>query len=224
MAKFNQFFLISFAEEIFSYDRTGRVKRTLVMINDKLITVFLLITFTAKSLQLTVLCEYQNSSMVSNGLLVWKIVEDPYAFIVMTLDIKSKLNVTNVTGNHADGYTNSDVKALKIIGGEVISSDRNTNNDEIRNSCHIIPSELGSIFPNVEALLVWNASLKHVSSSDLQQFSNLKEIWLHDNDLDYLESNLFEYNLEVEIVVVKGNKIKYVGRTFFLICCLIYLK
>jgi len=147
---------------------------------------------TTNSLLLSVDCEYKVSPD-------WKVVKDPYGCFLSKLDIKSKLTVTGATGKHLTGKTNSDVKALNINGGV----------------CTIIPAALGSIFSNIEVLSVWNASLQIISSRDLQQFSNLREIWLHVNEIDYLESSLFEYNPKVEVVVFKNNKIQYIGSTFF---------
>lgn len=46
--------------------------------------------------------------------------------------------------------------------------------------------------------------------SDLQQFSNLKEIFL-----EYLESNLYQFNQKVEYIIFNGNKIKSIGENFF---------
>lgn len=49
----------------------------------------------------------------------------------------------------------------------------------------------------------------------MQQFSNLREIWLHGNDISYLEEILFEFNPRVEVIVFRDNKIQFVGDTFF---------
>jgi len=143
-------------------------------------------------LDLIVKCQYQISTD-------WEAVADPYGCNLVSLNITTKVFVKNATGTHFPGKKNNDVKALTIY-------DRN---------CYIIPSSLGIIFPNIEALTVRNASLKLISSNDLQQFSNLREISLLGNDLDALESNLFRYNPLIEVVVVKSNKIRYIGGRFF---------
>lgn len=179
-----------------------------------LIAVLIFISI-SKSLQLTVHCEYKNSSSVSNGPLNWEIVKDTYACVIETLDVKSKLYVTNITGTHINGYTNGNVRALKIIGGGTVTSDGNTNSDEIISRCEIIPSGFGSMFSSIEALSVSEANLKSVSNADLKQFANLREIWILSNNLEYLESTLFQYNENVAFISFSGNKIKYIGEHFF---------
>lgn len=163
----------------------------LTMFSTKTLTVFLLTIFVSKSIQISVDCDYKILKR-------WKIIEDSYSCLISTLDVKSKLTVTNALGTHLQGKTNSDVKALKIV-------DR----------CEAIPSGFGSIFPNIEALSIWKANLKYVTSTDLQQFSNLREIWLYVNELEYLESKLFQYNPKVESINFSANRIKYIGGTFF---------
>jgi len=161
------------------------------MFNTKILTIIFLTIFISKSLQVIVDCEYQILKR-------WKVLDNSYGCLITTLDIKSKLTVTNATGTHLQDKTNSDVKALKIT-----------------NRCEIIPSGIGSIFPNLEALSVWKANLKSVSSTDLQQFPNLREIWLFVNQLGYLESKLFQYNPKVEVINFSANNIKFIGGNFF---------
>lgn len=178
-----------------------------------LIIVFVLIVQSTG--QLTIHCDYKNSSTVSNGKKVWETVVNPYACIIDTLEVISKLHVTNVTGTHIDDYTNNDVRALKIIGDEIIPSDGNSIRDEVISSCEIIPSGFGLLFPYIEALSITQARLKTVSSRDFKQFSNLREIWLDWNELEFLESKLFQFNPNVELISFISNKIKYIGRDFF---------
>ncbi|KAG4073943.1 hypothetical protein HA402_014148 [Bradysia odoriphaga] len=149
------------------------------------------------SLQIDIQCEYQ----ISHG---WKLIEnpdnDPYGcFLRNTLNVNGKTSVTSATGQHVNGYDDSSVAAINIYEG----------------TCEVIPSGFGSVFPNVEYFTIWSAKLKSVSSADLQQFSKLREIWLYANDLEYLDSNLFEYNQNVEFINFKSNKIKYIGGNFF---------
>jgi hypothetical protein len=156
------------------------------------ISVFLLVIFVSNSLQINVECEYK----ISHG---WKTVDDPYGCFITTLNVQSKTTVTSATGNHLYGNSDGNVKALNIYGG----------------ICEVIPSGLGTIFPSVELFTVWNATLKIVTNKEIQQFPNLRELWLYVNELEYLESNLFEYNSKVEYIHFNSNKIKYIGGNFF---------
>lgn len=162
-----------------------------------LFIALLVTTLIPNSLQIVVECEYQTS----HG---WKLIDnpdnDPYGcYIRKTLNVKRKTSVTSATGQHYDNYDESDVVALSIYEG----------------TCEFIPSGFGSVFPNVEFFQIWSAKLRHVSSADIQQFNKLREIWLYTNELEYLESNLFEYNPNVEYIKFKSNKIKYIGGNFF---------
>ncbi len=185
------------------------------MFTTKILTVFLVIISITKSLQLTINCDYNTSPSVSTGRLKWKLVKDPYSCVLTTLNIKSKLLVRSITGKHLDGKKNDDVRALKIIGGGIISSLGNESSDQVLSVCETIPSGIGSVFRNIEALTVWRSNLKTVSSRDLQQFGNLREVWLFTNELEYLESKLFQYNPNVEVVSFNANNIQSIGENFF---------
>lgn len=185
------------------------------MFNTQILTAFLIIISISQSLQLTINCDYSKSSAITNGRLKFKLVNDPYACVLTKLNIKSKLVVKNFTGKHVDGKTNDDVKALKIIGGGIISSHGNASSDKVMSVCEVIPDGIGTVYPNIEALTVWRSNLKSVSSIDLQQFGNLREIWLFTNELEYLESKLFQYNPNVEVVSFNANQIKFIGQNFF---------
>ncbi|KAJ6636799.1 Leucine-rich repeat-containing protein 15 [Pseudolycoriella hygida] len=185
------------------------------MFRTKILTVFLIFISISKSLQLAINCDYNKSPSVSTGRIKWKLVNEPYACVLTTLHVRSKLVVRNVTGTHAPGQSNRDVKAVKIIGGGIISSKGNSSSDKVLSVCEIIPAGIGSTFPNVEALTVWRSNLRSVSSRDLEQFKNLREIWLFTNELEYLESTLFQYNPNVEVISFNANNIKSIGGNFF---------
>ncbi|XP_037036581.1 leucine-rich repeat-containing protein egg-6-like [Bradysia coprophila] len=185
------------------------------MSNTKILALFLIIASISKSLQLTINCDYNKSPSVTNGRLKYKLVKEPYSCVLSTLNIKSKLLVQSVTGKHLDKNKNDDVKALKIIGGGIISSTGKESSDNVLSVCEVIPAGIGSVFRNIEALTVWRSNLKTVSSRDLQQFANLREIWLFTNELEYLESKLFQYNPNVEVISFNANSIKFIGENFF---------
>lgn len=155
-------------------------------------------TFIPNSLQIVVECDYARSSY-------WYLLKGhpenyPYGcYLRNTLHVNVKTTVTGATGAHSDGADENEVRALYIYDG----------------TCEVIPSGFGTIFPNIEFFTVWNAHLKTVSSADIQQFPKLREIWLYLLDLEYLDSNLFQYNTNVEYINFKQNKIKHIGANFF---------
>lgn len=168
------------------------------MLDTKIEKVVLLLTILIpNSLQLVAFCTYK----ISPG---WKVVglpadQDPYGCFMTSLYLQRKLDISAISGRHSNGYSNVNVKALSIDGGV----------------CQIIPSGLGTLYPNIEAFSVRNATLKTVSSEDLQQFPNAREIWLYSNKLEVLPSNLFEHNPKVEYISFNSNLIKSIGENFF---------
>lgn len=152
---------------------------------------FLIAAFVPIALLINIECEYKTL----DG---WRFLEPSYGCVIMTLNVKRKVHVTNTSGTHADGYSHGAVKIIKIY----------------EKSCEMIPSGFGSFFPSVEAFSVRRSKLKTVTSADIQQFSHLRELWLDGNNLEYLESNLFEFNKEVEYINCASNNIKYIGGSF----------
>lgn len=185
------------------------------MFSTKILTAFLILISISKSLQLTINCDYNKSPSITTSRLKWKLGNELYGCVLTKLNIKSKLVVKDVQGTHLDGKSNKDVKALKIIGGGIISSTGNESSDNVLSVCEVIPAGIGSVFPNIEAIAVWRSNLKSVSSRDLEQFHNLREIWLFTNELEYLEGKLFQYNPNVEVVSFNANQIKSIGANFF---------
>lgn len=123
-----------------------------------------------------------------------------YGGIIKNMKVTEKTIVTGVSGAHLYNNEDSGVIGLNIYEPSV---------------CHIIPDGLGDIYKNLEAFAVWKSALKTVTSADLKQFPKLREIWLYENELQYLESNLFEFNPSLEYMNFKNNKIKFIGANFF---------
>lgn len=129
----------------------------------------------------------------------WTNVGEAYTCYIRNIEVTKKETVTEVKGTHEGSFKNGDLKALNIYG----------------KTCHMIPSGFEAFFENVEAFSVNQSHLKTVTSADLKQFPKLREVWLYTNDLEFLPSNLFEFNPKVEYIVFKNNQISYVGADFF---------
>lgn len=129
----------------------------------------------------------------------WTVVGEAYTCYIRNVEVTKKETVTEIKGAHEGSFKNENVKALNIYG----------------KTCHTIPSGFDEFFGDVEAFSVNDSHLKTVTNIDLKQFPKLREIWLYTNDLEFLPSNLFEFNSKVEYIVFKQNKISYVGAEFF---------
>lgn len=153
--------------------------------------VLLLTAFVPNSLSINIDCDYETLGD-------WKYLDPSYSCTITTLNVKRKSSVTSTSGTHSDGYSDGAVKVIKIF----------------EKACEVIPPGVGSFFPSVEGFSVQKSQLKTITSADIQQFSNLRELWLDDNNLEYLESNLFEFNPRVEYINCASNNIKYIGGSF----------
>lgn len=130
----------------------------------------------------------------------WSVLEKPYACI--DYNIRGAENVketiTGVTGSIRDGLSYSDVKVI-----------------DLRGFCSFIPSGFDKYFNNIEGFSAYNTSMLTVTSDDLKQFPKLKELWIYFNLLEFLPSNLFEHNPDIEFIHFNANKIKYVAPDLF---------
>jgi hypothetical protein len=76
---------------------------------------------------------------------------------------------------------------------------------------NFIPEGLGKFFPNIEGLSITASKLKKVEKKDLQQFPNLKMLYLSSNDLKFLPDDLFEGNLELQSFSLFANPVTHIG-------------
>lgn len=70
-------------------------------------------------------------------------------------------------------------------------------------------------FKNIAGLTINNSKLKKISQNDLKEFPKLKEIFIISNEVENLDSNLFEFNKSLKLVWIEGNKIKKIGAEIF---------
>lgn len=80
---------------------------------------------------------------------------------------------------------------------------------------NFFPQGLAEIFPNLKAIRLTGVQLKEIHQSDLKPFEQLKTLSLWDNDLEYLEKDLFLYNLNLVGISLEYNKISYIDPNVF---------
>lgn len=78
-------------------------------------------------------------------------------------------------------------------------------------SCRYLPSGVEKFLTQLEVLVIAGTGLKSITSSDLKPFELLKELYLNDNELAMLDSDLFEFNPEITIVNFNTNQLKQIG-------------
>ena len=62
-----------------------------------------------------------------------------------------------------------------------------------------IPKGLSTIFHNLTVISIVDCGLNEIHREDLRNFTELLEIHLHGNKIEFLEANLFEFNLKLEV-------------------------
>jgi Leucine-rich repeat (LRR) protein len=74
-----------------------------------------------------------------------------------------------------------------------------------------IPSGITNYFRNLTVLVIAQTSLKIITKMDLKPFKNLKGLYLDKNELDVLESDLFEHNLKIQELNFSENLLKHIA-------------
>lgn len=80
---------------------------------------------------------------------------------------------------------------------------------------YFMPKGIAKIFPRLEVILITNSKLKEIERSDLENFEKLQELYLYGNDLEKLDSDLFESNPSIKIINFGYNRLKFVGKNIF---------
>lgn len=75
------------------------------------------------------------------------------------------------------------------------------------------PKGLDKFFPNLEAIQLLHSPLKTIEQADIRPFgSKLKKFILGGNQIESLDSDLFEYNSELRWIGFQENNLKSVGK------------
>jgi hypothetical protein len=112
------------------------------------------------------------------------------------------VTITSATGNH----TNSSMTHASVKSFYTNSQSQTIN---------YFPSGLSDFFPNLEAIFIYNGRLIEVHQSDLRTFTTLRLLSLWQNNITFLEKDLFKYNTELEWIEIHDNKITSIYPTVF---------
>lgn len=107
--------------------------------------------------------------------------------------------IISVSGEHATNKTNDDVEAFKADAAWI----------------EYFPRGLSKYFKNLLSILINLSRLKELKQSDLKPFRKLKHLDLFENRIEYLERDLFKWNLHLEVVWFSSNRIKVIHETAF---------
>lgn len=108
-----------------------------------------------------------------------------------------------ITGNHAEGKSNSDVKSVSCSGP--------TN-------CKftVFPTPIYSEFLNMQALTLSNVGLMEISENSLGNCENLSNLQVDDNKIEVLEAGSFKNCRNLKTLSILSNSISDVHKDAFM--------
>jgi hypothetical protein len=145
----------------------------------------------------------------------------------VVIDCKFKMHTWNVVGDVYSCFLNSDpqitspnVKITKATGKHINSSMTHASVKYFftESPSHIInyfPRGLSDVFPNLESIGLNYGRLIEVHQSDLRPFTTLRLLSLWQNNITFLEKDIFKYNTKLELIDVGINKITSIYPTIF---------
>lgn len=107
--------------------------------------------------------------------------------------------VTDVSTNHLANMNNSDVKGIQILSQSV----------------DFIPFGFVNFFPNLESVNMQFSTVKTVSKESFDSLRELKELIMNNNQVQVVESNLFDGNPLMIAISFTTNPVRHVGHGVF---------
>jgi Leucine-rich repeat (LRR) protein len=136
-------------------------------------------------------CEYNTTD--------WNHLGNVYYCYAKVGQLNTGHAVTGVSGNHASGKTNDDVKAIYIVNQPL----------------DFIPRDVNKYFKNIQGLLMRETKVKFISKFDLQQFPELRSFYINGNPIEAVDGDLFSFTKKLSYVDLGSNKITSVGANLF---------
>jgi Leucine rich repeat len=140
---------------------------------------------------ITLECKYDTGS--------WAHLGNVYICYAKVGQLNTGHAVTGVSGSHASGKTNDDVKAIRIE----------------HQALDFIPRDVNKYFKNIQGLFMLYTKVKFISKFDLQQFPELRFFYINNNLIEFLDDDLFAYTTNLRLVALDSNKITSVGANLF---------
>lgn len=132
-------------------------------------------------------CDFSNYTTANPGL----------ACAVNNLRVRAvNQTITSVNNQTASFYGNKHVKFL-LIEAQLVN---------------FMPKGIANFFPKLEELEISNSKLKSIKQEDLKSFKSLKKVFFFTNNLETLDSDLFQFNPELRVVAFDNNELKFVGK------------
>lgn len=127
---------------------------------------------------------------------VWPVIGNSYSCHSNNTNVTQPNDLAAVVnGRHMPNLSNFNVRAFDIT----------------RQTCLYFPGRLKNFFVNLELLNIVSSKLQTITSEDLKPFTKLRVLQLSGNSLTNLDTNLFEYNVELVRLAFNDQKLKLVG-------------
>lgn len=82
----------------------------------------------------------------------------------------------------------------------------------VRQTTNFFPQNIKRFFENVQKVLLYTSNISALSKYDLQSLgSQLTHFWFHGNRVEAIESDLFEFTPNVEVIEFSNSQVKYVS-------------
>jgi len=118
---------------------------------------------------------------------------------ILNIDSLENAQVDDISGTHMSGKTNSD---------EIYFNTR-------KKTVNFFPRGLENFFSNIRGIAIWYVQLKEVHQSDLKPYPNLEYLDLYDTKIEIIEDGLFNFNPNLEVIVLGISYIFHIGPTVF---------
>lgn len=142
-----------------------------------------------------------------------------------SLTLKCKVHYLNKCDRHCNvcesenlNVTTSDIELVDVTGFSVrnVAFHNNVVRLSINNQvCNYVPIFTDKFFPNLETLRVFSSELKQIGQKNLKGFKELRELLLPLNEIESLDSDLFQFNPKIARIDLSHNKLKNVGLALF---------
>lgn len=139
-------------------------------------------------------CNFDIQHWISVGTVYGCAVQNTLS--IASPDVRS---ISNVTGAHKYDKNLQDVRAV-YIKSKVVK---------------YFPKNLQVYFKDLEVIGIWFGRIKQISQGDLEPFRKLKNLDLHYNDIEVLETDLFKSNKELIAIFIDHNRITVVQPEVF---------
>lgn len=113
---------------------------------------------------------------------------------------ETKRNVSEITGTHLAPYTNDDITQLYII----------------HQTMEYFPLGFTKFFENIVAVHAGMNKLKYLEKNDLKEFTKMRYLYLYSNQLEVLQSDVFQNNEALEYVSFYNNRLMHIGSKLLL--------